>query len=39
LQVTISRCFEMLAVHVDSRFETMRTDPRFSALLRRIGIR
>jgi serine/threonine-protein kinase len=32
------RCFEMLAMHVDPRFDAMRTDPRFSAVCRRAGI-
>ena len=32
------RCFELLSLKVDPRFETLQTDPRFLAALKRIGL-
>ncbi len=33
------RCFELLALRVDPRFEALRDDPRFVAITRRVGLR
>jgi hypothetical protein len=32
------RCFELLALKVDPRFEDLRDDPRFRAAIRRVGV-
>jgi hypothetical protein len=32
------RCFEILALHVDPRFEALRKDPRFVKLVRQVGL-
>ena len=32
------RCFEMLTLKVDPRFETISDDPRFSAVTARVGL-
>lgn len=32
------RCFELLAIHVDFRFDQLRTDPRFVSVARRVGL-
>jgi serine/threonine-protein kinase len=32
------RCFEILALKVDPRFATLRTEPRFTKLVRRVGL-
>jgi serine/threonine-protein kinase len=32
------RCFELLALKVDPRFEALRDDPRFGAAVRRVGV-
>ena len=32
------RCFEMLSIKVDPRFESLQTDPTFKAVLKQVGL-
>jgi hypothetical protein len=37
-QACDERCFEMLALKVDPRFESINRDPRFNAVANRVGL-